>query len=119
MERTVAEHENRITKLETEVTQLKENDHKQEMRYLQLEARVESVNSAISEVKTTVLEEGKERKKEADRLLDHVLNNDVYSRQHKRDMETTRQELFWKWFMRISVAGGALTLLIEWFINKF
>lgn len=119
MERTVQDHEKRITKLEDDVNQLKENDHRQEVRFLQLETRVESVNSAISEVKNTVLEEGKERKKEADRLLDHVLNNDVYSRQHKRTMESTRQELFWKWFMRISVAGGVLTILVEWFINKF
>lgn len=119
MERTVADHENRITKLETEVTQLKENDHKQELRFLQLETKVESVNSAVSEVKSTVLEEGKERKKESEVLLKHVLDNDVYSRQHKRSMESTRQALFWKWFMRISVAGGALTILIEWFINKF
>lgn len=119
MERTVADHEKRITKLEDDVNQLKENDHRSEVRFLQLETKVESVNSSISEVKSTVLEEGKERKKESEVLLKHVLDNDVYSRQHKRSMESTRQALFWKWFMRISVTGGVLTLIVEWFINKF
>lgn len=113
MERTVADHEKRINKLEDDVNQLKENDHRSEVRFLQLETRVESVNSAISEVKNTVLEEGKERKKESEVLLRHVLDNDVYSRQHKRTMESTRQALFWKWLVRISVSGGVLFYIIE------
>lgn len=113
MERTVADHEKRITKLEDDVNQLKENDHRSEVRFLQLETKVESVNSSISEVKSTVLEEGKERKKESERLLEHVLDNDAYSRKHRRNIESNRQALFWKWLMRISVSGGVLFYIIE------
>lgn len=109
---------NKLDNHETRIKELEENRRQSEMKFLQLESKVDTINMGVMEVKNTVLEEGKERRKESDKLLKHVLDNDSHSRKHKRNIEMKRQDYVWRWITRATVAGGLIYFIVELVLKK-
>ncbi len=103
---------------EVRIKDLEKNRQQQEIRFLQLESKVDNLKQGMLEVKNTVLEEGRDRKKESEVLLAHVLDNDTYSRKHKRNIEMRRQDYLWRWFVRATAVGGIIYLLIDVILKK-
>ncbi|AAU85103.1 hypothetical protein BCBBV1cgp56 [Bacillus phage BCASJ1c] len=101
MRNRVDDHENRIQSLESyRVEQEKINSE---------------IRQQMTSTENTVLKESSKQQELSQRLLDHVLENDIYSRKSVRERKEYTQKQVWKIAGILAGSGGLLYLLIESF----
>ncbi|MET3507022.1 hypothetical protein [Halalkalibacter oceani] len=100
MREVVQDHENRIQSLEI---------YRQEQELANSELKLQ-----LAETEKTVLKESGKQQELSQQLLNHVLKNDVYAREHRR---YTHQQI-WKLLGLLVGSGGLIYLLVDSFINR-
>lgn len=91
-----------------------------EIRLQSLEAyRVEQermnseIRNQLTATENTVLKESGKQQEVSQKLLDHVLQNDIVSRKASRDHRSFAQKQFWKLTGTALGSGGLVYLFIE------
>lgn len=100
----VQNHETRISELE---------NHRAEQEKINSEIR-----NQLTTTENTVLKESGKQQELTQRLLDHVLLNDVNSRKSYRQRKSYSQQQFWKVVGILAGSSGLLYLLVESIFNK-
>lgn len=103
MREVVQDHEIRIQSLE-------EHRQRQELAHSELKLQ-------LAETEKTVLRESGKQQELSQKLLNHVLDNDVYARQYAREYRRYTQQQLWKLLGLLAGSGGLIYLLVDSFIN--
>lgn len=99
LEKKVENHEERLQELEK---------YRVEQEKLNTEIR-----NQLTVTENTVLKESGKQQEMTQKLIDHVLENDTFSRQSANDRKNFTQQQIWKVAGVLAGSGGLLYLLIE------
>lgn len=104
LEKQVENHEERLQELEK---------YRVEQEKLNTEIR-----NQLTVTENTVLKESGKQQEMTQKLIDHVLENDTFSRQSANDRKNFTQQQIWKVTLALAGSGGLLYLLIEKLFTK-
>lgn len=104
LEKKVENHEERLQILEK---------YRVEQEKLNTEIR-----NQLTVTENTVLKESSKQQEMTQKLIDHVLENDTFSRQSANDRKNFTQQQIWKVAGVLAGSGGLLYLLIEKLFTK-
>ncbi|MCM3030394.1 MULTISPECIES: hypothetical protein [unclassified Niallia] len=99
MEKQVENHEERIKVLEE--------------RQKEQEKLNQDIRNKLTETENTVLKESGKQQEMTQKLLDHVLKNDTFSRKSADSRKRYTQQQIWKFLGILAGSGGVLYLLFE------
>lgn len=99
LEKKVENHEERLQELEK---------YRIEQEKLNTEIR-----NQLTVTENTVLKESGKQQEMTQKLIDHVLENDTFSRQSANDRKNFTQQQIWKVAGVLAGSGGLLYLLLE------
>ncbi|OLS34174.1 hypothetical protein BTR22_18975 [Alkalihalophilus pseudofirmus] len=103
MRNTIEDHEGRIQTLEAQrIEQEKINNE---------------IRNQLTTTENTVLKESGKQQELSQRLLDHVLKNDLSSRVSDRKRKAYTQQQIWKTVGLLIGSGGLIFLLVEKLIS--
>lgn len=103
-EKIVENHEQRIQELERYRTE-------QEKSNLEIKLK-------LTETEKTVMKESNKQQALVQKLIDHILNNDTFSRKEKTETRKFNQEMLWKTLAILLGSGGILCLIIQALLHK-
>ncbi|MEM5598422.1 hypothetical protein AAHB53_22690 [Niallia circulans] len=104
LEKKVENHEERLQELEK---------YRVEQEKLNTEIR-----NQLTVTENTVLKESGKQQEMTQKLIDHVLENDTFSRQSANDRKNFTQQQIWKVAGVLAGSGGLIYLLIEKLFTK-
>jgi hypothetical protein len=88
------------------------DDH--EKRISDLEKNQYEMRNSMLRIENTVLSEGKEQKQLLNKLLDHFFED----RKDVRNVKVRLSEIRWTTLVGLFGTGGAIALVINWFLTK-
>ncbi|ALY08083.1 hypothetical protein BhaS171_00027 [Bacillus phage vB_BhaS-171] len=103
MEQKIDDHEIRLQSLEAS--------------RLEQEKMNSQIRNQLTTTEMTVLKESGKQQELSQRLLDHVLQNDISSRVYTRDRKEYSQQQMWKLVGAAITSGGLLFYIIQQIIN--
>lgn len=71
------------------------------------------IRNQLTATENTVLKESGKQQDLVQRLLNHVLDNDVYTRKGIRDRKKYTQQQLWKFLIALGGSGGLIYLLVD------